>query len=205
MTRYLLIATILFGSSIYAIQDLGTYGATHSIKEENFMHKVEKLSKDLNTTMLKEQFYSSKDEFLIVDKIVDTCTETKTRKHTPTFIVPIDVILPNGEVIARAGEVKNTLEVMRNNNINIDRYMMFIDASDTLQLQLSYLYKNQGIAFITNGSIAEYEKQTKVSSFKADKTTIEKFNIKCSPSIVVQQGNSLLIYEYNPEDLKKEN
>ena len=68
-------------------------------------------------------------------------------------------------------------------------------------MQLSYMYKNQGYVFITNGSIKEYEEKTKISTFKADKISVEKFNIKCSPSLVIQQDNELIIYEYNPREL----
>ncbi|MBW6487547.1 hypothetical protein [Sulfurimonas sp.] len=188
-------------SSIFALEDLGTYGATHSIKEENFINKVEKHAKDLNTSLIQDQFYLSQKEFLNIKKLLPTCTESKKRFFTPTFIVPADIVLPNGKVIARAGEVMNTLDVMKKNNIVINKYMMFIDAEDPIQVQLSYRYKNQGFTYITNGSIEEYEKITTTKAFKADFLTIGKFDAKCVPSIIIQDGNQMAVYEYKPDDL----
>ncbi len=201
--RYLISLITLF-SFAFGIVDLGTYGSTRNISEENFIDKAEKHAKDINATLLKDELEKGKESYLSVDKVVPTCTKTQTRSFTPTFVVPADVVLPNGQVIARAGEVYNTLEVMKKNNISIGTYMMFIDATDKVQIQLSYMYKNQGSIFITNGSMQKYEQITKVATFKADKTIIEKFNVKCSPSLLIQKENELVIYEYNPKELVKE-
>jgi conjugal transfer pilus assembly protein TraW len=187
--------------SLFGLEDLGTYGSTNTIKEKNFMDEVEEKAKDINVTLLQEQLIKGEDTFLTVKKIVPTCVKTQRRSFIPTFIVPADIIMPDGKIIARAGEIHNTLEVMKKNNIVIDRYMMFIDSQDEIQVQLSYMYQNQGYVFITNGSIKEYEEKTKISTFKADKISVEKFNIKCSPSLVIQQDNELIIYEYNPREL----
>lgn len=201
MINKIVFSSFLVLTSLFSLEDLGTYGATHSIKEENFMDKVERHAKDLNTSLVQEQFHTSQKEFLSVKNLVPTCTESKKRFFTPTFIVPADIVLPNGKIIAKAGEKRKTLEVMKQNNINIDRYMMFIDVEDFIQVQLSYKYKNQGFVFITNGSIEEYEKSSKANAFKADFLSLERFDIKCSPSIVIQENDQLAIYEYKPEDL----
>ena len=199
----LLISLFIFFSSIYALEELGTYGATHTIKEENFMDVVEEKAKDLNSTLLIEQLKNSKNKYLQVNSLIPTCENTRTREFVPTFVVPADVILPNGKVIARAGTVMNTLDIMKKNHITIDRYMMFIDVDDSVQVQLSYMYKNQGNVFVVNGSIDEYESKTRVPTFKADKQILEKFNVTCSPSLVIQKGNKLVIYEYNPKEIMK--
>lgn len=195
------ILIVLLGTLSFALVDLGTYRPTADIKEKNFMDTVDEKSKDLNTTLLQEQLIKGEDAFLTVNKIVPTCTKTQKRVYTPTFVVPADIILPDGKVIAKAGEIHNTFEVMRKNHVSIERYMMFIDADDVIQVQLSNLYKNQGYVFITNGSMKKYEEQTKIPTFKADTLSIEKFNIQCSPSLAIQQNNDLVIYEYNPEEL----
>ena len=181
--------------------DLGTYGETYVIKEENFMDIIERKSKDLNTTLLQKQIDASSKSFLKVKRVLPSCKKTRIREYVPTFIVPADIKLPNGTYIARAGQQMNTLEVMKRNGITMNRYIMFIDADDDIQVQLAYMYKNQGIAFISNGSMDKFEKMTKMTSYKADRLSIKKFDIKCSPSLTIQDGNKMLIYEYNTEDL----
>lgn len=200
MKKALMLLMASFSLS-FALVDLGTHGSTGDIKEKNFMDEVEAKAKDINATLLQEQLTKNEDAFLTVKKIVPVCIKTQKRTFTPTFVVPADIIMPDGKVIARAGEVHNTLEVMKKNHIAIDRYMMFIDSEDETQVQLSNMYKNQGYVFITNGSIKKYEANTKIPTFKADEISIEKFNIKCSPSIVIQQNDELVIYEYAPEEL----
>lgn len=195
---------ILVSTSMYALQDLGTYGSTHSIKEKNFLDEIEEKSKDLNTSLIEKQFYEAKDKFMQVKKLVPTCKKTQKRLFEPTFVVPADVVMANGKVIAKAGTVMKTLEVMKRNNMTIDKYMMFIDAEDEVQVRLSYMYHKQGFVFVTNGSISEYEDNIKVQAYKADRQNIEKFGIKCSPSLAIQDGSALAIYEYNPEDLVQE-
>lgn len=185
------------------IVDLGTHGVTHSIKEENFMDIVERKSKDLNTTLLTNQLKESNNQFLSVNHLLPSCTETRKREYTPTFIVPADIKLPNGTYIARAGEELNTLEVMQKSGASMDRYVMFIDADDDIQVQLAFMYKNQGTVFLTNGSLEEFEKRTRMTSYKADMQSIARFNIECSPSLTIQDGNKMIIYEYSVEDLKK--
>ena len=197
---------ILFGIISFVsadVVDLGTYGATHTIKEENFMDIVEKKSKDLNATLLTKQLKESNKQFLSINHLLPSCKETRKREYVPTFIVPADIKLPNGTYIARAGEELNTLEVMRKSGASMDRYVMFIDADDDIQVQLAFMYKNQGIAFLTNGSLEEFEKRTRMTSFKADMQSIAKFNIECSPSLTIQDGNKMIIYEYSVEDLEK--
>ncbi|MFA6195339.1 MAG: hypothetical protein WC656_01690 [Sulfurimonas sp.] len=200
MNKLLVLLMVSFTYS-FALVDLGTHGATGDIKEKNFMDEVEEKSKDINATLLQQQLQDGEDEYLTVQRVVPVCTKTQKRFFTPTFVVPADIVMPDGRVIAKAGEVHNTLEVMKKNNIAIDRYMMFIDAQDDTQVKLSHMYKNQGYVFITNGSIKEYEEKTKIPTFKADAISIEKFNIQCSPSLVIQQNNELIVYEYNPEDI----
>lgn len=205
MVKYIIMHSLVFSLSLIGeLIDLGTYGSTHSIKEKNFMDLVEEKAKDLNTTLLKQQLKISESIFLKVKKIIPTCKKTQTRDYIPTFIVATDVVLPNGTVIARAGQVMNTLEVMKKNHIKIDKYMIFIDASNDIEVQLSYMYKNQGQVYIINGSIKKYEKYTNILTFKADKNIVERFGVRCSPSLVIQDNDKLVIYEYNPKELVKE-
>ena len=192
-----------FSTFSFALTDLGTYGSTHTIAEENFIDVLNDKAKDLNTTKIREEFVKSESQFLNVQRVVPTCKKTQKRYFTPTFRVPTDVISADGKVIARRGEILNTLEVMKKNNMSLPGYMMFIDAEDIVQVQLSYMYKNQGKVFIVNGDMNRYEKITNIPTSKANKTIVEKFGVTCSPSLVLQQGNKLVIYEYNPKDLKK--
>ena len=200
----LLFFPLLFATLLFSLEDLGTYGSTVVIKEKNFMDSIRDKSKDLNATLIKEQLVQGENDYLTVKEIVPTCSKTDIRDFIPTFIAPTDVILPNGTVVARAGETIKTLELMKKNNIKIDKYMMFIDVTDEIQVQLSYMYKNQGLVFVTKGSIKEYERRTKVQTYRADKQSIEKFNVKCSPSLIIQDGVKLVIYEYDPMDLVKD-
>ena len=168
------------------------------------MDSIEKKAKDLNQSKLQEEFHENQKKFLTVKKIVPTCTKTAIREFAPTFRVPTDVIAPDGRVIARAGEVLNTLEVMKRNNMSVKGYMMFIDSTDDIQVQLSYMYQNQGKVFLVNGNMQKYEKYTNIPTFKADAKTVEKFGVKCSPTLLIQNDNTLVLYEYNPKDIEME-
>ena len=201
--KIILLPIFIFSTLLFGFTDLGVYGSTHSIKEENFLDTVEKKAKDLNTTKLKQEFQKSERNFLRVKHLLPTCKKTKQRFFIPMFRVPTDVITPDGKVIAREGEMLNTLEVMAKSHVQLNGYYMFIDSEDKIQVQLSYMYHKQGKVFIVNGDMEEYEKLTGVQSYKADKLSIKKFGVQCSPSIITQEGNRLKIYEYDPRDLQK--
>lgn len=196
------IYSLIFSSFLQSFEDMGTYGETSIIAERNFMDIVEEKSKDLNTTLLEKQFHEGRKSFMKVKRLLPTCSATRQRKYRPFFIVPADVVLPNGKVLAIAGEKKYTLDVMGEKGMRLDKYMMFIDVDDAIQVQLSYRYKNNGFVFITNGDIKGYEQYTKIQAFKGEKETIAKFGIECSPSFAIQYENELLIYEYNPRELE---
>lgn len=198
-----IIFLVFFSTFSFALTDLGTYGSTHTIKEKNFIDVLDNKAKDLNKTKIRKEFVKSESEFLDPYNLVPTCKKTQKRYFTPTFKVPTDVISRNGKVIARAGQILNTLDVMKKAHMSLHGYMMFINTADMVQVELSYMYKNQGKVFVVNGDMNKYEKTTGIVSYKANKLIIKKFGITCSPSLAVQQGNRLVIYEYNPKDLQK--
>lgn len=199
-----LLAIILMKIVLYAeLIDMGVHGETFSINEVNFMDTVEQKINDINKTKIKKEYIDSSNEFLEISKLVPVCHTTRTREFTPTFVVPTDIKKADGTYLAREGDVLNTLEVMKQQNITLDKYLMFIDVNDELQVQLAYMYKNQGLVYVTNGSLKDFEERTKIASSKADKSILKKFDIKCSPTLTVQDGNTMKIYEYNINDLKK--
>lgn len=195
----------LIAVHLSAVEDLGTFGGTHSIREKNFMDEVEQKAKDINKTKLTQEFHKSAQEQYQVNTSISLCTKTTTREFEPTFIVPTDVVMPSGKIIARAGERVNTLELMKKNNITFNKYLIFIDVDNEAHVKLSRFYKDKGVIFTANGNMDKYEQKAKMPSFKADDLILEKFNINCYPSIVKQNGNKLTVYEYKTEELLKGN
>ena len=133
----------------------------------------------------------------------------KTREfwHNPTYIVSKDIILPNGDVLYKAGESVNPLKPSEDSEVvQLNRRLFFID--ERIGGQVKWLKEQLKQGLVENKEEVEdkiilvggspFRLQDKVGQevyFDQSGELTTKFGIKAIPAFVVQDGVNLKIVE----------
>lgn len=206
-------------------KDFGKMANTFVIKEEGFVAMmqrklqavdIEKENKKM-TKIAKERVASPRPVPLI-----QKAEETRTFYFDPTYTLLEDIILPNGQVLHKAGKEVNPLDHMK-----LNRRMFFIDARD--KEQINWLKKNlekeetkqskaseteaepiENKVILTAGKIFEIKKELKEEMnfeeiyFDQAGELTTRFGIKAVPAIAVEENKKIRITEFNIEKDKED-
>jgi hypothetical protein len=187
---------------LFAYTDLGIYGNTHLIKEKSFDILLQEKYKEnvIKDNLLNEITKAYEKSFSITSSL-GTCNESLQREYIPNLTLSEDIILPySNEVLFKKGYIYN---ILKENNIFFNKYLIFIDASDEVQVKLAKKYYKYADIFIVNGNTKELLLDG-YNVYKArEKIEIKMLDIKCVPTVLTQQENIFLVNEYNPHDLIK--
>ena len=210
-TRFLIAILIVSISAleIYAV-DLGKVGNTFRIEEEAFTLMMKRKLEEVD--MEKER---KKMEKIARDKIenpapikgISAATEERTFYFDPTYILDKDVVLPNGNILHKAGTTVNPLEHM-----NLNRRLFFVDSRQQEQVEWLKEQLNNPVTdqkelvedriILVGGSVlkvrdelAKIHKHEVFFDQHGELTT--KFTIKHSPAIAYQEGLKIRIDEIN--------
>jgi len=190
----LLLSSVLFSSSLV---DYGTRGDTYEIQDRSFISLIKERGNDINKSKLHSMTKEATTEMTIVHMSIPRCQKNNTREYTPSVVVPNDIILPlSGDILKKKG----TYNVLGELKTPFAQYAFFVNTNDYLQLEMAKQYaasdKNNQIVFlVTDGDVKKlYGRDKEV--YKATKELIDIFNIKCSPSVVVQSDEHFIIKEY---------
>lgn len=192
--------------NMYAYTDLGTYGETYEIKEENFKTQLSNQYDKVDKKKLNEQVLNSyKDSFKIKSSF-NTCTVTTKREFEPIVKLEQDVTIPfTDENAAKKGEHN----ILKERNIFFPYNILFIDADDELQVELARYYKaqlqNQIRILVAKGNFSKFSKEPlfKYAKVAREGNEAKAFGLKCLPSLYTQKDFKFIINEYNPKDLLK--
>lgn len=125
------------------------------------------------------------------------------RYFDPSIVVTKDMLLPDGQILHKAGTRVNPLAIRP-----LTKRMIFIDATDQQQLVWAKKqYQQSGWrdkVILVNGSYLDvmkdwgkrvyFDQQAKMDG-GGRKTLVQHFGIKAVPSLVSQEGNQLKIEE----------
>lgn len=132
------------------IVDLGTYANTYPVKEKSFKVSIEEGIRDLNTTEIKETFIAEFNTLLEAKSTLRLSEEEKHYVRDNTYIVPFDMIGPDGSITYRRGEVIRPV-MPKGQEIKL----CFIDASNKDIIPLIMKKFGKCIYFVANNRIDE--------------------------------------------------
>lgn len=185
-------------------EDLGAYGATFSVKENDLFSvlraKLLDAQKSGKIDALNKAFAARVKQRLERPTPVAGLTKaSKSRSwlYDPTFVVPRDFSDTRGRVFARQGDRINPLERLPHFN----RVLVFIDGDDREQLEFAIRRskarpKDKVYIVLTKGAPLEIMRKDKVEVFFDQAGVLTtKFGFSHLPAVVEKDGSALRISE----------
>jgi conjugal transfer pilus assembly protein TraW len=200
----LTITLVIFVPALSIAKDFGQYGLVFEIKEEGFIAMIQRKLKliDIKSEEKKMLEIAKKkvEEPASIANIKRT-VKPATFTYDPSYILPDDIILPNGKLFYAKGARVNPLDHM-----TLDKKLIFIDGRDQEQVEW---FKNKKAA----GDFNQQDKLILVAGrpidlgnnlrqevyFDQGGFLTTKFNIEQVPAIIEQEGKVLRIKELEVE------
>lgn len=193
-----LICLIVFYSASISAKDLGTFGETFPIVEENLLSFIQgKLSQ------LHASNELAKHQSAIVERVVKSirCPAAvegliKTKEprqfyYDPSILVPYDLKDHRGIVFHKAGTFLNPLELY-----TLRSPLLFIDGEDAEQVDWAKRQNNTSKIILVKGSPFELMKgDPQPIYFDQGGSIVKKLGIQQVPARVEQQGKKLMVSE----------
>ncbi len=182
------------------LNDFGIIGSTRAILEKNLLEEIQERLAKLDGEKLQRQAVDNfwkKKQFLVIPP----AQKTETFYINPTVKVTKDIVNPQGEILAKNGQVINPLETMTMSNA----YILF-DATDPLQIEwvnkhiAKSLYK--GIVMLMTSQLHKDNGWEHLSALRKNfqreiylipKEMVERFAITGLPAIVTTDNQKKLV------------
>ena len=183
-------------------KDLGKYGATYPIIEEDAISQLKKAIAKYDWEKFKIKQKEKIKNFKPKDLVdLPAAKEDKVFKVDMTGAIKEDIIGRDGEVIYPKGYRYNPMEY-----VFMRRIIVFINGKDEKQIEWykksPYPADMRTMLLITDGSYLDVRKKLNtLTVYYANKEIIDRMGIKAVPSVAVQKGTELEVQEYA---LKKE-
>lgn len=196
----IILALVMLPFSLLA-KDLGKYGATYPIIEEDAIVQMKKAIAKYDWNKFEKKQIEKIKKFKPKDLVdLPAAKEDKVFSIDMTSTLKEDIIGKDGEVIYPRGYQYNPMEY-----VFMRRIIIFINPKDIRQIEW---YKNspypddmRTMLLITDGSYLYVKNRLKTPVYYANREIIERMGIKAVPSVAVQKGTELEVREYA---LKKE-
>lgn len=199
----ILIVAIIFliFTSASIAKDLGNYGQTYKIKEEDPIEYIKNRLRALEATgklaNYNQAILEKTKESLGHPKPVVNIIHTKDERvffYDPTYIVEEDIKDHLGQIIYKEGYIFNPLD-----KVSFGAPLIFIDGDDEAQIKFAFgdYFQNAFPKIIlVKGSPLKIEKDTgKKIYFDQHGVLTQKLGIKQVPAIVTQDGSKVKISE----------
>lgn len=209
MLRSCLIICLLFMHSLQAQGfDFGKVGTSFRIKEEGFISMMMRKLKEVD--LIKEQ---EKMKEISRKKVEDPnpvesikpAEESREWWHDPTYILPKDIVLPDGKILYKAGTTVNPLDHME-----LERRLFFIDGRE--QAQIKWLKeqlndkkedKIEDRIILVTGSVLKLQEEIEREIYFDQSGEITgKWGIHASPAVADQDGKMIRIREVELDKLR---
>jgi conjugal transfer pilus assembly protein TraW len=208
--RPLLIAATLAAMatpSLAAAKDLGVYGATFEVSEQDLLAlllaKLKAAEASGRMESLNRAFVARVKARLNRPPPVAGITVTtmpRTWLFDPSITVPRDFADQKGRVFARRGEVINPLDRLPGFN----RVLIFIDGDDADQVRFAVRRakrdaKEKPYIVLTSGAPIELMRRERVEMyFDQDGMLSGHFGILHVPAVIAREGHALRVSEVRP-------
>jgi conjugal transfer pilus assembly protein TraW len=200
LTSVILFSALLHGGSITEVEIGGT---TYGIKEINIVELIQKHIED-NKDMIQEKLDKVKIEMKKkienykprdLTKNILPATKDAIRYPDPSYTTQFDVKDNNGKILYPKGYKFNPLQYVT----LTDKYVVF---DYTRQEQIDWIIKNNLHRDITvrlilvDGKVFDAMKFFKREVFYSNDIILQRFDVKVTPSVIVQEGDRIKIQEF---------
>jgi len=207
MKQAISILTITLASLLPQIslaKDFGQHGLAFEVKEEGFIAMIQRKLKliDIKSEEKKMLEIAKKavEEPAPIANIKKT-VKPATFTYDPSYILPDDIILPNGKLLYAKGTKVNPLDHM-----TLDKKLIFIDGRDLKQIEwfkdkkTAGNFNNQDKLILVAGRPIDLSNHLgQEVYFDQGGFLTTKFNIEQVPAIIEQEGKVLRIKELEVE------
>jgi conjugal transfer pilus assembly protein TraW len=192
--------TIILAINMYMevlAKDLGMYGATYPVIEEDAISQMKKAIAGYDWEKFKGKQKAKIKNYKPQDLVdLPTAREDKVFKVDMTGSIKEDIVGKDGAVIYPKGYQYNPMEY-----VFMRRIIVFINGKDEKQIEWykksPYPTDMRTMLLITDGSYLNVRKKLKaLTVYYANKEIIERMGIKAVPSVAVQKGTELEVREY---------
>lgn len=173
--------------SLLILLNLGVHGQTYSIEEPDLQAEIE--SKAKNPVIHQEANEKLRKSYT-VDIYLPDVKEKSKRKKTFTYTVPEDLII-DGKVVAKQGQVINVLEKVKLTT----KYLFLKDYQMPLFEKLAAKDRNIAAVVIHGDLLPLIERYPSHRIYMGNQQLMDKFDITGVPSMVYQEGASIIIEE----------
>ncbi|MCT7563169.1 hypothetical protein ACOTWR_06205 [Aliarcobacter butzleri] len=201
--KLFLLFTLLLSVCLYAQEneeyiDLGVRGTLYEIKEKSFKDDIAMRVKQIDFDYWEKQIFESAEKSMHIISSRENCTENKTYKYDPTFIIDQDIIIPyTKKTLFKKGYKYNPL---KENKIQFKKYQIFIDADDVVQKMLAVKYSNVADVFVVKGNVKNLlENNIQVYIYR-EEVEGKAFKVSCLPTIFAQDNFIFNVSEYKLND-----
>lgn len=200
-----IIALVAILPPVTIARDFGVHGSTFEIKEEGFLSMIQRRLKQVNIEREQKKMSDIAKTRVEEPKRVANIKRTEKARsfaHDPSYVLGENIFLPNGRLLYPVGTMVNPLD-----HITLDMKLIFIDGTDSLQIEwfkeqektLSASRKDKLILIAGRPLDLGKELGREVYFDQAGILTT-KFNIRQVPAIVEQEGRMLRIREVKIEN-----
>jgi len=193
----LILAVMLNCSNGFAFVNLGTYGATWPIKEQDALVQIKQALKKFNWKKVfnKQNYLRAFHEY--ENRISTNLPRTKKHKiYTVdmTYTLQRNIVDAQGKIIYPKGYTFNPL-----NYVKMPFDIVVINADDKAQVKWfmhsKYYNKIKTMLLICKGDVITLEKKVKMPVFYADRRIVERFHLEAVPSVIYQKGEVMYVEE----------
>lgn len=189
-----LILSLIIATSVFGFVDLGVRGQTYDIKEKSFKEEVAEKIKSIDFLMWEKKIADGLDESLKFKSKLGLCQENKNWLYDPTFEIEQDITLPYfNQVLYKKGHRYNPL---KENNIQFNKYLFFIDADKDEHLKLAFKYSNVADIFVVKGNFENLKNYNIQGWAFREEIEGKSFKLNCLPTVYTQQNEKFKVTEY---------
>jgi len=187
MSLRTIFTVLLLTSNSLALENLGTFGKTYTIAEEDLLEKIQReavlphfTEKDIEEIIRKRSY---------INLHLPNALRDRFREKKIIYTVPEDFVI-DGEVIARKGEKINVLQRLK---IPVT-YIVLKDYQ--LPAFIDYAKKDLVTFLIVEGNIYDLQKKyPDLRIYAGFPNVLRVLGVERVPSIVYQSGDRLIIFE----------
>jgi conjugal transfer pilus assembly protein TraW len=204
--QLIILSTAILATWSANAKDFGTKDHTHQIMEQPFLQMLHERLQGVDMEKEKQKMERVAKERIHNPSAVEN-VKPAVKNHIfyydPTYVLDEDAVLPCGKILHKAGTTINPLEHM-----DLNRRLFFIDSREKDQVKWLKTELNNPLPeqrepvedriILVGGSPLELEKELGLSIyFDQQGSLTNKFGIKHSPAVAVQDGLKIRINEIN--------
>lgn len=198
--KKIIIGFLLSLSTLIALDDLGIQGTVYPVLEESYMIEIEENSKKIDWKDQISTFKKNVREAFKAKGDLPKCVATSERFFIKMNTLKYPITGASGEVLFPAGYKYNVLELMAKHGLVDPKGMLFVDIDDGLHEEYAKILKDSSTPYAVDGDIEKAAER----GFQIEKgdSLIKDLDIKCTPSLYIQEKDRYRIMEIDNNELK---